>query len=91
MSTILDHVRTLVKDMSWEELQNVVLRLAEQNEHVQAAFYQVWKEKEREARLQQSIEWEPGDWSAARQHFQPMIADELRHCAALFHDRYEDR
>lgn len=90
MATILDHVTTLVKDMSWDELQNVVLRLAEQNEHVQAAFYRVWKEKEREARLRKSIEWEPGDWSAARQHFQPMIEDELSHCAALFHDRYED-
>lgn len=90
MATILDHVTTLVKDMPWDELQNVVLRLAEQNEHVQAAFYQVWREKEREARLRKSIAWEPGDWSAARKHFQPRIDDELRHCAALFHDRYED-
>lgn len=61
MATILDHVTTLVTDMPGDELQNVVLRLAEQNEHVQAAFYRIWKEKEREARLRKSVEWEPGD------------------------------
>lgn len=76
--------------MPGDELQNVVLRLAEQNEHVQAAFYRIWKEKEREARLRKSVEWEPGDWSAARQRFQPRIEDELRDCAALFYDRYAD-
>lgn len=86
---ILDHVTTLVKEMSWAELQNTVLRLAEQNEHVQAALYQVWKEKEREARLRKSVEWEPADWLEARKHFEPIIQDELSQCAALFEDRYE--
>ncbi|WAH38207.1 hypothetical protein [Alicyclobacillus dauci] len=55
----VDQVTTLVKEMSSAELQNVVLRLAEQNEHVHAALYQVWKEREREARLRKSVEWEP--------------------------------
>lgn len=85
----IDQVTALVKEVSLTELQNVVLRLAEQNEPVRAAFYQVWKEREREARLRKSVEWEPNDWRDARAHFEPIIQDELSQCAALFQDRHE--
>jgi hypothetical protein len=66
MSNIVDHITTLVKKMSRTELQNTVLRLAEQNEHVRTALHQVWKEEEREIRLQKSVEWTPADWFEAR-------------------------
>jgi oligoendopeptidase F len=77
MSNIVDHITTLVKKMSRTELQNTVLRLAEQNEHVRTALHQVWKEEEREIRLQKSVEWTPADWFEARKHFEPIIQDEL--------------
>lgn len=89
VTDIVDQVKTLVKEMSLAELQDVVLRLAEQTEHVHAAFYQVWKEREREARVRKSVAWEPADWLDAREHFEPIIQDELSQCASLFQDRYE--
>ena len=85
----VDQVTTFVKEMSLTELQNVVLRLSEQNEHVHAALHQVWKEREREARVRKSVAWEPADWLDAREHFEPIIQDELGQCASLFQDRYE--
>lgn len=91
MATILDRVTALIEELSWDELQTVVLRLAKENEHVQTALYQVVKDKERDVRLRQSIAWEPGDWLAARQHFQPIIEDTLSDCVDLFYDRYDDR
>lgn len=89
MAQITDEVTGLVKNMSLPELQNMVLRLAEQNEHVLAALQQVWREKEREIRLRASVEWAPADWFEASKHFEPIITDELEQCAALFKDRYE--
>lgn len=89
--TTLDSIKTLVKGMPSDELQELVLQLAAQNVHVHDAFYRVWKEKEREASLRQSVIWEPGDWSVARQYFEPLIEEELNDCVSLFHDRYEDR
>jgi hypothetical protein len=85
----LDHIKTFVKEMSWAELQNTVLRLAEQNEPVRAALQQIWREHERGIRLKKSVEWEPADWIEARKHFEPIIQDELKQCVELFIDRYE--
>lgn len=75
--------------MAGNESPSTVLQLAEQNEQVQAAMHQLWKEKERQIRLQKSVEWTPADWLEGRAHFEPIIQNKLRSCAALFEDRYD--
>ena len=85
----LDHITILVNEMSWTELQKLVLQLAEHNGHVRDALHQVWKTQEREIRLRESVAWTPSDWLEARTHFEPIIQDEFKQCAACFTDRYE--
>ena len=86
----LEHITTLVKEMSLSELQNTVLLLAEKNEHIRGALHQIWKEQQRKALLLKSVEWTPADWLEARIHFEPIIQDELRQCAECFIDLYEN-
>lgn len=73
-----------IKEMTLIELQNTVLRLAANNEHVRSAFQQAWREREREARLRASVQWSPADWLEATQHFDPIIKDELEQCVASY-------
>lgn len=89
MSTILDDVTTMVTAMSPDDLKSLVLSLAQKDEHVQAALYKVWKEQDREIRLQRSMNWHPDDWAEASEHYEPMVDEKLNECAALFIDRYE--
>ncbi len=89
MPDMLEHITTLINDMSWSELQNTVLLLAEKNEHVRKALFEIWQKQEREARLRKGVEWTPADWLDARRQFEPSIDDELEQCAECFTDRYD--
>ena len=90
MTDIINKITTLVKEMSLSELQNTVLQLVEKDPYVRGALHQVWKEQERETLLRKSVKWTSTDWLEARIHFEPIIQDELRQCAACFEDRYEN-